>query len=64
MAFGTVGDQTKFYFYALEAPTNAVLLVELVIAAATNAATATIKASAPQPVAAFSAILKAECGIR
>lgn len=87
MAFGTVGDQTKFYFYAQEISSNVLLLVELVIRcacayrvkcgvlfAATNAvaslystsintATATIKASGQQPVPAFSASLKAECGV-
>ena len=64
MAFGTVGDQTKFYFYAEEVQARAFLLVELVISTSTAAASATVKSSAPGPVQAFSECLKRELGCR
>lgn len=64
MAFGTVGEQTKFYFYAEEALLRTLLLVELVISTATAAATASIKSTAPQPVQAFSMCIKRELGCR
>ena len=63
MAFGTVGDNTKFYFYAEEVPTRVVLLIELVIASSTGAATATVKSTAAQPVPAFSACIKGELSV-
>lgn len=58
MAFGSVDDVTKFYFFALELSTQTVLLIELQIHKDSGVTNGTIKASSPQPVAALSALLK------
>ena len=61
MAFGAQGDVTKFYFYAVEATTSCLLLVELQVAASTGQASAIIKgAGNVAAIAPFSALLKAE----
>ena len=60
MAFGTVGDQTKFYFFGQEVTSGTIMLVELVIAQSTQQATATIKASAPQHVPLLSEMIRRE----
>ena len=60
MAFGAQGDAAKFYFYALDLPSNAVLLVELQVSKTSGQASATVKSPNPQAAAAFSALLKAE----
>ena len=60
MAFGAQGDTAKFYFYAVEAPTQSVLLVELQVSKSTGQASATLKSPNPAAVAPLSALLKAE----
>jgi len=61
MAFGAQGDLAKFYFYAVEAPTSCLLLVELQVSKSTGQASATVKgAGNAGAVAPFSALLKAE----
>ncbi len=61
MAFGTQGDLAKFYFYAVEAPTSCLLLVELQVARSTGQASAIIKgAGNAAAIAPFSNLLKAE----
>mmetsp|Transcript_26283 Transcript_26283/g.84324 ORF Transcript_26283/g.84324 Transcript_26283/m.84324 type:complete len:531 (+) Transcript_26283:852-2444(+) len=59
MAFGTVGDASKFYFFAREAgAADTLLLCELVVTRSTGVAAATIKATAPAPVPLFSSLVR------
>ena len=60
MAFGAQGDTAKFYFYAVEAPTQSVLLVELQVSKSSGQASATVKGPNPATIPPFSALLKAE----
>ena len=59
MAFGAQGDLAKFYFYAVELPSQTVLLVELQVSKTSGAASATVKSPNPAAVPAFSAMIKA-----
>ena len=58
MAFGGVGDQHKFYFFAQEVQSCAMLLVELVLTQSTQQASATVKSTIQARVPAFSMCLK------
>ena len=60
MAFGAQGDVAKFYFYAEDAGSKSVLLVELQVSKTSGAANATVKSPNPAAVPAFSALMKQE----
>ena len=60
MAFGAQADVAKFYFYAVEAPTGCLLLIELRVAKSTGSASAIVKGTNPAAVPSFSSLIKAE----
>ena len=57
MAFAAQGDVATFDFYAVEAPTQSVLLVELQVSKTTGQASAVVKGPNPATVPPFSALL-------
>ena len=60
MAFGAQGDTAKFYFYAVDAPSNAVILVELQVSKSTGQSSAIFKSPNPATVPPLSALIKSE----
>lgn len=58
MAFGTVGQTHKFYFYAHAAAEGAVVLAELLLDLGTHTGRATLKSAAPAVIPRFGDALR------